>query len=160
MKLPILLPCLILTVGVVNAQKTAEDLDAMVNNDIAALNAHFNGIVRFAIDKKDRLVVDHLIDGTSQRTDVAYVDFLDAGTCAYSAEEQRMVLQCQDPRSKCIEQGIKGKGDAVPTGRMSMALPGGDANGQKAQELIVRLIEHKQEAELSRLAEANTRERK
>ena len=31
---------------------------------------------------------------------------------------------------------------------------------EKARELLVRLVEHKQDAQFSRLAEANTRERK
>mgnify|MGYP001160597792 CR=1 FL=1 len=160
MKQLFLLPCALLAFSAVNAQKTASGLEAMVNDDLAALNVHFDGLMRFTIDKRDRLVADHLINGSSQRTDMAYVEFLDASTCAYSAEENQLILQCQDPRSKCIDKEIKGKGTVSPTGRLSMALPATDAKGEKARELLVRLVEHKQDAQFSRLAEANTRERK
>src|SRR5262245_28472784 len=97
----ILLPALLLAAPLAFAQHSAEPalsagaLDAAVGNEMAALNAHFNRIATFRIDKRDRLVVDYTNGGSVYRTDIAYFDFLDAGTCAYNEDEKSLVLQCQ-----------------------------------------------------------------
>jgi hypothetical protein len=158
----ILLTGLILATTLVQAQSTpqeptADALDAAVTNDLAALNNHFSGIVTFRIDKRDRLIADYMNGGSTYRTDIAYFDFLDASACAYNEEEKTLMLQCQDPRSKCIDKEIKKSGTISPTGRMNLPLPATDARGEKARELLVRFVEHKQDAQLSRLAETNTR---
>jgi hypothetical protein len=158
----ILLTGLILATTLVQAQSTpqeptADALDAAVTNDLAALNSHFSGIVTFRIDKRDRLIADYMNGGSAYRTDIAYFDFLDASACAYNEEEKTLMLQCQDPRSKCIDKEIKKSGTISPTGRMNLPLPATDAKGEKARELLVRFVEHKQDAQLSRLAETNTR---
>lgn len=158
-----LLPCLLLATTLVNAQgnagqePTADALEASVIQDLAALNAHFNGIASFRIDKRDRLIADYTNGGSAYRTDIAYFDFLDASTCAYNEEEKTLTLQCQDPRSKCIDKEVHKTGVISPTGRMSLPLPASDPKGEKARELLVRFVEHKQDAQLSRLAETNTR---
>lgn len=160
----LLLPSLFLAATFANAQNatdpqfTADALDAAVISDLTALNAHFSGVVSFRIDKRDRLVADYISSGSTVRTDLAYFDFLDASTCAFNEEEMTLMLQCQDPRSKCIDKEIKKSGTISPTGRMNLPLPTSDAKGEKARELMVKFIEHKQEAQLSRLAETNTRD--
>lgn len=158
----ILIPGLLLATTVLNAQNmaqepTADALDVTVINDLAALNTHFSGIVTFRIDKRDRLIADYMNGGSAYRTDIAYFDFLDASACTFNEEEKTLMLQCQDPRSKCIDKEIKRSGTISPTGRMNLPLPASDAKGEKARELLVRFVEHKQDAQLSRLAETNTR---
>ncbi len=159
----ILLPSLFLAATFVNAQNaaepqlTADALDASVTNDLAALNSHFSGVVSFRIDKRDRLIADYISSGSTVRTDVAYFDFLDASTCAFNEEEKTLMLQCQDPRSKCIDKEIHKTNIVSPTGRMNLPLPASDPKGEKARELLVKFINHKQDAQLSRLAETNTR---
>ncbi len=158
-----LLPSLLLAATLANAQSstgqdlTADALDNAVISDLAALNTHFNGIVNFRIDKRDRLIADYMNGGSVYRTDIAYFDFLDASACGFNEEEKTLMLQCQDPRSKCIDKEIKKSGAISPTGRMNLPLPATDAKGEKAQELLVRFVQHKQDAQLSRLAETNTR---
>lgn len=159
----LLLPSLLLSASIAIAQDnpdqelTADALDAAVTSDLAALNAHFDGILNFRIDKRDRLVADYTKGGETYRTDVAYFDFLDASTCAYNAEEGTLSLECQDPRSKCIDKEIHKAGTISPTGRMNLPLPASDPKGEKARALLVRFIDHKQAAQLTRLAETNTR---
>lgn len=159
----VLLPSLLLVASFANAQNnaaqelTADALDAAVINDLASLNAHFNGIVTFRIDKRDRLIADYTNGGSAYRTDIAYFDFLDASTCIYNEEEKTLMLQCQDPRSKCIDKEIHKTNIISPTGRMNLPLPSSDPKGEKARELMVKFITHKQDAQLSRLAETNTR---
>ena len=159
----VLLPSLLLVASFANAQNnaaqelTAEALDAAVINDLASLNAHFNGIVTFRIDKRDRLIADYTNGASAYRTDIAYFDFLDASTCIYNEEEKTLMLQCQDPRSKCIDKEIHKTNIISPTGRMNLPLPSSDPKGEKARELMVKFITHKQDAQLSRLAETNTR---
>jgi hypothetical protein len=134
----------------------SSELEASVTNDLAALNAHFSGMVEFRIDKRDRLVAKYLSGANADRTDLAHFDFLDASTCAYSENERALILQCQDPRSKCIEQQMQKSGAPSATGHMSLPLPNSDASGEKARTLLTKLVETKQNAELARLAEANT----
>ena len=159
----LLLPSLLLTAMFANAQNstdqqlTADALDAAVVNDLNALNAHFSGVVDFRIDKRDRLIANYLSGGSTVRTDIAYFDFLDASTCAYNEEEKTLMLQCQDPRSKCIDKEVHKTRVISPTGRMNLPLPASDARGEKARELLMNFITHKQDAQLSRLAETNTR---
>ncbi len=158
----IVFPALLLATTLLNAQNlaqepTADALDATVINDLAVLNTHFSGIVTFRIDKRDRLIADYMNGGSAYRTDIAYFDFLDASACIFNEEEKTLMLQCQDPRSKCIDKEIKKSGTISPTGRMNLPLPAGDAKGEKARELLVRFVERKQDAQLSRLAETNTR---
>jgi hypothetical protein len=159
----ILLPSLLIAATFANAQNaaepqlTADALDAAVISDLAALNNHFSGVVNFRIDKRDRLIADYMVEGTTVRTDVAYFDFLDASTCAFNEEEKTLMLQCQDPRSKCIDKEIHKTNIISPTGRMNLPLPASDPKGEKARQLLVKFIEHKQDAQLSRLAETNTR---
>ena len=159
----LLLPSLLLAATFANAQNvadselTADALDAAVINDLSALNTHFNGVVSFRIDKRDRLVVDYMSGGSAVRTDIAYFDFLDASTCAYNEEEKTLMLQCQDPRSKCIDKEVHKTRIISPTGRMNLPLPANDPRGEKARELLVKFVTHKQDAQLSRLAETNTR---
>lgn len=136
---------------------TSEALQATVTNDLTALNTHYQGLVAFKIDKRDRLVADYLEGGSPYRTDVAYFDFLDATACAYNAEEKTVTLQCQDERSKCIDKEIHKTRIISPTGRMNLPIPAGDANGEKARALISKLVEDKQNEQLTRLAEVNTR---
>lgn len=138
-------------------EPTADALDVAVAADLTALNAHFSGIVSFRIDKRDRLVADYMNGGSTYRTDIAYFDFLDATTVTYNEEEKTLMLQCQDPRSKCIDKEIKKSGAISPTGRMNLPLPANDAKGDKARDLLSRFVQHKQDAQLSRLAETNTR---
>ncbi len=159
----LLLPSLFLAATFTNAQNatdpqlTADALDVAVISDLTALNNHFSGVVSFRIDKRDRLIADYVSGGSTVRTDVAYFDFLDAATCAFNEEERTLMLQCQDPRSKCIDKEIHKTNIISPTGRMNLPLPSSDPKGEKARELLVKLIEHKQDAQLSRLAETNTR---
>ncbi len=159
----ILLPSLLIAANFANAQNaaepqlTADALDAAVISDLAALNNHFSGVVSFRIDKRDRLIADYISSGSTVRTDVAYFDFLDASTCAFNEEEKTLMLQCQDPRSKCIDKEIHKTNIISPTGRMNLPLPASDPKGDKARQLLVKFIEHKQDAQLSRLAETNTR---
>jgi hypothetical protein len=142
------------------AIRSAEDLAATVTNDLASLNAHFAGQARFKLDKRDRLVTEYLSNGVVVRTDVVYIDFLDAASCAFNPEEGTVMLQCQDPRSKCIEKQVQKSGVVSPTGRMNLPIPAGDADGAKARALLMKLVEDKQSEELTRLAETNTRERR
>ncbi len=159
----LLLPSLLLVATFANAQNaadaelTADALDAAVINDLSALNAHFSGVVSFRIDKRDRLIADYMSGGSAVRTDIAYFDFLDASTCAYNEEEKTLMLQCQDPRSKCIDKEVHKTRIISPTGRMNLPLPASDPRGEKARELLVKFVTHKQDAQLSRLAETNTR---
>lgn len=159
----LLLPSLLLTAAFAHAQNnpdqqlTADALDAAVISDLAALNSHFSCVVSFRIDKRDRLIADYISSGAAVRTDIAYFDFLDASTCAFNEEEKTLMLQCQDPRSKCIDKEIHKTNIISPTGRMNLPLPSTDAKGEKARALLVKFIEHKQDAQLSRLAETNTR---
>ena len=159
----ILLPSLLIVATFANAQNaaepqlTADALDAAVINDLASLNDHFSGVVTFRIDKRDRLIADYISSGSTVRTDIAYFDFLDASTCAFNEEERTLMLQCQDPRSKCIDKEIHKTNIISPTGRMNLPLPSSDPKGEKARQLLVKFIEHKQDAQLSRLAETNTR---
>ena len=157
-----ILPLLLLTSTFAGAQTTAVEptadaLEAAVSQDLAALNNHFSGIARFSIDKRQRLVAEYLDHGSVYRTDIAYFDFLDASTCAFNEDERTLMLQCQDPRSKCIDKELKKNGTISPTGRMNLPLPAADAKGEKAREILARLVENKQNAQLSRLAETNTR---
>lgn len=158
----VLLSSLLLAAAATSAQSTAQEptadaLDAAVASDLTALNAHFSGIVSFRIDKRDRMIADYVNGGSTYRTDIAYFDFLDASTCAFNEDEKTLMLQCQDPRSKCIDKEIKKNGAISPTGRMNLPLPASDPKGEKARELLVRFVQHKQDAQLSRLAETNTR---
>ncbi len=142
------------------AIRSAEDLAAAVSTDLASLNTHFAGQARFKLDKRDRLVAEYLSNGAVVRTDVVYIEFLDAASCAFNAEEGTVMMQCQDPRSKCIEKQVQKSGVISPTGRMNLPVPTGDAEGVKALALLVKLVEDKQSEELTRLAETNTRERR
>lgn len=158
-----LLTGLALATTITNAQNnvdqglTADALDAAVTSELIQLNAHFNGIMSFRIDKRDRLIADYTNAGSTYRTDIAYFDFLDASTVIYNEEEKTLMLQCQDPRSKCIDKEVKKSGAISPTGRMNLPLPANDPKGEKAREILSRFIQHKQDAQLSRLAETNTR---
>ena len=161
----LILPLLLLTSTLAGAQTTAVEptadaLEAAVSQDLAALNNHFSGIARFSIDKRQRLVAEYMDNGSVYRTDIAYFDFLDASTCAYNEEERTLMLQCQDPRSKCIDKELKKNGSISPTGRMNLPVPAGDARAEKARQLLSALVDHKQSEQLTRLAETNTRERK
>lgn len=142
------------------AIRSSEDLAATVNTDLASLNGHFAGQARFKLDKRDRLVTEYLSNGAVVRTDVVYIEFLDAASCAFNAEEGTMIMQCQDPRSKCIDKQVHKSGVISPTGRMNLPIPAGDAEGAKARALLMKLVEDKQSEELTRLAETNTRERR
>jgi hypothetical protein len=159
----ILLPTLLLTASFTFAQDapepqpTADALETAVSAELLALNAHFEGVVSFRIDKRDRLVADYFQEGSPYRADAAYFDFLDAGTCAYNEEERTLVIQCQDPRSKCIDKEIHKTGAISPTGRMNLPLPTHDPQGEKARLLLAKFVEDKQSAQLTRLAETNTR---
>lgn len=160
----LLCPILLITAHVAAAQSdyaAATDiasLEASVASDIQALNAHFTGVARFRVDKRDQLVTEYLANGNTYRTDIAYLEFLDATTCSFNAEENTVMLQCQDPRSKCIQKEVKKSGAISPTGRMNLPLPAGDAQGERAIQLLSKLVEHKQNAQLQRLAETNTRD--
>ena len=136
---------------------SSESLQAVVTNDLAALNAHYKGLVAFHIDKRDRFVADYLENGEPYRTDIAYFDFLDASTCGFDAEEHTLMLRCQDERSKCIDKEIHKTKVISPTGRMNLPVPSGDANGEKARTLLAKLVDDKQNEQLTRLAEVNTR---
>ncbi len=159
----VLLTGLLLSTSIINAQNspspelTADAMEAAVTNDLAQLNAHFNGIASFRIDKRDRLVADYTNGGPVYRTDIAYFDFLDASTIAFNEDEKTLMLQCQDPRSKCIDKEVKKSGAVSPTGRMNLPLPANDPKGEKARELMSRFVQNKQDMQLSRLAETNTR---
>ncbi len=153
----LLLPALLLTTTCTFAQSTAEELAASATTDLARLNEHFAGAVKFRVDKHQRLVADYMNGGSVYRTDIAHFDFLDAGTCAFDQEEKLLVIQCQDPRSKCIDKEVRKTGTVSPTGRMNLPLPAHDPTGTKARELLVKLVETKQNEELTRLAETNTR---
>jgi hypothetical protein len=169
MKVPImkhiLLPSLLFIGTLANAQDvstpepTADALEAAVSRDLSALNAHFTGIARFSIDKRQRLVAEYLDNGIAYRTDIAYLDFLDASTCSYNEEERTLMLHCQDPRSKCIDKELRKNGTISPTGRMNLPVPAGDERAEKARQLLSSLVEHKQSEQLTRLAEVNTRVR-
>ncbi len=139
---------------------TSEELQTAVAADLSALNAHYHGLASFRIDKRDRLVADYMQDGSPYRTDIAYFDFLDASTCSYNAEEKTLMLQCQDERSKCIDKEIHKTRVISPTGRMNLPIPSGDEQGAKARTLLAKLVEDKQNEQLTRLAEVNTRGRK
>ncbi len=140
--------------------RSAEDLAATVSTDLASLNEHFAGQARFKLDKRDRLVAEYLNNGVAVRTDMVYIAFLDAASCAFNIEEGTVMLQCQDPRSKCIDKQVQKSGVISPTGRMNLPIPAGDAEGAKARALLIKLVEDKQSEELTRLAETNTRERR
>ena len=133
----LLLPSLILAATFANAQNaadpqlTADALDAAVISDLAALNSHFSGVVSFRIDKRDRLIADYTNGGSAYRTDIAYFDFLDASTCSFNEEEKTLMLQCQDPRSKCIDKEIHKTNIISPTGRMNLPLPSSDLKARK-----------------------------
>lgn len=138
-------------------EPNADALEVAVAQELAALNVHFNGIAHFNIDKRQRLVVDHLQNGAVYRTDIAYLDFLDASTCSFNEEERTLMLHCQDPRSKCIDKEIRKVGSISPSGRMDLPVPAGDERAEKARALLTALVEHKQSEQLMRLAEVNTR---
>ncbi len=159
----ILIPCMLLCMLNATGQSndvvipSADALQASVGSDLVALNTHFAGTANFQIDKRQRLVVDYLASGKPYRTDVVYIEFLDAATCSYNAEEKTLTLQCQDERSKCIDKEIHKTGVISPTGRMSLPLPSSDPTGEKAKGLLVKLVDDKQNEQLTRLAETNTR---
>lgn len=116
-------------------------LPASAQDELKALNDHFHGTVVFSIDRRDRLVAE-LHDGSGVfRRDAAYLDQLDPALFAYSPEEQVVMVRCQDAEGKCIEKELLKTGAIVPTGRMNLPVPEGDANGAKAIELLVRLVQ-------------------
>ena len=139
------------------ATPTAYALETSATAELVALNSHFNGSVKFRIDKQQRLVADYIQGGNTYRTDMAYVDFLDAGTCAYDAEQKSLILQCQDPRSKCIETEMRKPNSSSTVSHMSLPLPSNDPTGEKARKLLAGFVETKQNEGLMRLAETNTR---
>ncbi len=159
----IILPFLLLAATPTIAQDasatppTAYALETSATAELVALNAHFNGAVKFRIDKQQRLVADYIQGGSTYRTDMAYVDFLDASTCAYNAEQKSLVLQCQDPRSKCIETEMRKPSASSSVSQMSLPLPSNDPTGEKARQLLAGFVETKQNEGLMRLAETNTR---
>lgn len=140
-----------------DAPLTASALEAAVSSDLQALNTHYSGLVTFKIDKRDQLVASYISNGIVYRTDEAYIEFLDAAASTFVPEENTLSVQCQDPRSKCIQKEIHKARTISPTGRMNLPVPASDPNGTRSRELISRLIEHKQGAELQQLAETNTR---
>lgn len=159
----LILPTMLLAATAATAQSgkavepTADALEVAVVQDLAALNKHFNGIAQFNVDKRQRLVVEYLQNGSAYRTDIAYLDFLDASACAYNEEDRSLMLYCQDPRSKCIDKEIRKGGTITPIGRMDLPVPAGDERAEKARSLLTALVEHKQNEQLKRLAEVNTR---
>lgn len=141
------------------ANPSSEDLAAAVNNDLSTLNAHFNNVVRFKLDKRDRLVAEYLDNGSAYRTDLVYIEFLDASGCVFDGEQKVMTVRCQDERSKCIDKEVHKTGAISQIGRMELPLPANDPTGEKARQLLAKLVDDKQAEELTRLAETNTRER-
>jgi hypothetical protein len=120
------------------------DTHVLIAADLEAVNTHFAGLARFAIDKQDRLVVDLFQDGARYRQDVVYVEFLDPAAFAFVAEEQAVVLKCADGHARCIDKEILKLDTISHTGRTNLPLPANDADGAQALALLGKLVRDKQ----------------
>lgn len=114
------------------------------DDDLKALNAHFNGAVVFKIDRQDRLVAELNDASGTYRRDMAYLETLDPAAFAYNAEEQVVMVRCSTEHAKCIDKELIKSGAIVPSGRMSLPVPLGDANGVEALALLGKLVRDEQ----------------
>lgn len=122
-----------------------------------AVNDAFDGRVRLAIDKDDQLVVDHHNATGMFRQDVAYLDQLDPGGIAWSAEEGAILLRCLPTREKCIAKEIFKTGAISPTGRMTLRFEGDEAARERTMAALAAWITAEQARIAQREAETNTR---
>ncbi|HEX2617441.1 MAG TPA: hypothetical protein VHL57_07850 [Flavobacteriales bacterium] len=114
------------------------------DDDLQALNAHFQGTVVFSIDRDDRLIAELSDANGPYRRDMAYLEMLDPATFAYNAEEQVVMVRCSAEHAKCIDKELLKSGAIVPTGRMSLPVPPGDTDGAQALALLGKLVRDEQ----------------
>lgn len=140
----LLLASLFLTIGTARTQYKHDQ--SLLLADLEAVNAHFEGLVRFTIDNRDRLVADLYDGGEHYRQDMAYVEFLDPGTFAFSPEEKLVMLKCTAEKGRCIDKEIFKLKSISHTGRMGLPLPASDPDGSQALVLLGKLVRDKQMA--------------
>jgi hypothetical protein len=120
----------------------AQDL----RSDLAEANALFDGVIRFKVDKDDRLVTDFFDGSTHYRQDVVYLEYLAPETFAYSAEEQVVMLRCKDEQAQCIDKELFKLNTIRHTGRMNLPVPSGDPQGKRSIATLSDLVRHAQAA--------------
>jgi uncharacterized protein YciU (UPF0263 family) len=120
----------------------AQDL----RSDLAGANALFDGVIRFKLDKDDRLIADFFDGSTHYRQDVVFVEYLAPETFAYNAEEQVVMLRCKDEQAQCIDKELFKLNTIRHTGRMNLPVPNGDPQGERSIAILADLVRHAQAA--------------
>ncbi|MBL8001400.1 MAG: hypothetical protein JNL05_05500 [Flavobacteriales bacterium] len=113
--------------------------------ELQALNDLYGGVVRFKIDKHDRLVADFFDGATHYRQDVAYLEHLDPGAIAFNAEEGAVMLTCTEGNGQCIDKELFKLNTIRHTGRSNLPPAPGDADGARSIAALRALIGSAQE---------------
>lgn len=133
-------PVLLLVPVLLPFNLLAQKAEALVKADLKALDAHFQGLVHFDVDREDRLVVDLFNNGQQVRRDMVYLEFLDTTAIAYNEEEGLLLLRCNNEHAQCIDKEVMKTGAVSRTGRSGFPAPNGDDKGEKAIALLRRLV--------------------
>ena len=112
---------------------------------LAELNQAFGGRVSFDIDHEDRLIVDHHDASGHYRQDVAYVEFLDPQSIAWSEEEKAILVRCLPGQEQCIDKEIFKMKTIRPTGRMNLSYEGDPMARQMTMNALSAWITQEQE---------------
>lgn len=115
------------------------------------LNTLYRGEVRFQVDKEDRLIADFFDASGHFRQDGVYIEYLDSTGFRFNAEENAVVMTCNEAHANCIEKEIFKLNVIRHTGRSNFPVPAGDAEGRLAIAILGRLVGQAQ-VEIARVA--------
>lgn len=108
--------------------------------ELAEVNARFGGAITFKLDRRQQLVMDHYDANGRYRQDVVPVEHLDIEAMTVSLNEHAVVLTCRADRPQCISKELFAQNAVRMTGRSTLALPPGDADGAATLEALRAMI--------------------
>ncbi len=137
----ITLSSFLLIVCTAQAQAGPKDLKAA----LAALNGHLAGSAMVKVDHHDRLVIELFHQGSPVRKDQVAVHDIDAASITFVAEEELVSLRCMESAGKCVDKEVMRSGARGPTGRSTLPVPAGDAQGATCVRLLSEVVRIAQE---------------
>lgn len=111
--------------------------------NLVPLNTSFGGSIIFKVDQLDRLVMDHVDQGTRIRQDIVRIEDLDPDAVSFSAEEHAVVLKCVPNKAQCISKEIFKLDVVRSTSRVTLAVPPDDPDGARSVQQLRTAIQGK-----------------
>lgn len=135
MRIPLLLTLFCIQLAAA-AQYTSKDLKAA----LITLNGHLSGIAKVDVDHQYDLVLQLMEDGKPVRKDRIPVHDIDTTSIAYGAEEELVGIRCNATAAKCVDKEVMRSGARGPTGRSTLPVPAGDAQGERTVALLTQVV--------------------